>query len=422
MNKQKGCCWKTEEKVLYRMKGVLSMLYDIVNSTPLQIFFIFLSVVWFISFFFYFYYKKQEWKLKKRAKRNSEQISNYNKIASWIFFWNVVLAIFIVPFWLEVWSTNSMREKYAWSISEKSRKTIGVFLDDESEERIAESETDRKLHQEWIEEQNEEEKINQDVIDQNRIEKYQWETQNIFSMNTDEYIVPQEEMQDKSSEVQKDKRTFEDAVGTENSSLTLEKCRKGYNAGIRVIKYYHTSENVFQIAVLAENAYKFSSENGTEAERLNDLAVAVEYFEYFTRFDKMDPGDGEIISKGEIAFRIGKLLYQEADTLSKINYQQNKQTASHLLLYAFECFKYAVEGVEENDEHYVLYLYYEGLGAFKLVNYIEDSAVQKTLCGEVYNQFDAVSKETIDTLPKRYFENMDKNEFWEVKSFLKNQM
>ena len=389
------------------------MVYDIVNSTPIRIVFIFLSVVLFIGIFLYVYMKKQVRKLNRKGIKHSKKLHRYNDVISWIAFWDVVLAVLTVLFWWRAWSASSMKEKYACSISSESGDSMKIFLKNEGEEKVEESETDKKLHKEWIDNE-----YKNGRIDQKRIEDYRWRTQNVFSASKEEYIASQEEMQDKKSKIRKNKKNFEDAVRKEQSELTLEKCRNGYCAGKNIINYYHKSENVFQIAVLAENAYGFSVINGTEEKRQEDLANAVKYFEYFTAFNNMDPGDGRIKSKFEIAFRIGKMLYQEVEKLKNGTLSEDKQITSHLSLYAFECFKYAVEGVEKDDENYVLYLYYEGLGAFKLVEYIEETTVKNALYGEVYRQFDAISKEEIDALPKENFENKDKDKFWDVKTLL----
>lgn len=346
-------------------------------------------------------------------KRYPDIIRNYNSITSWIAFGDVVLAFLVVFFWWGAWSADSLIEQYADRITSRVEDLKDIPSTNEIGEKIVEDEIVKNLHKDWFGNQNENVSIDKKMID-----KYRWRTQDIFSNCKEEYIASQEEVKDKGLEIQKNKKTFEEVVSTEQSKLTLEKCRKGYCAGLDVINYYHKSENVFQTAVLAENAYYISVINGTEDERQGDLAVAVKCFEEFTAYKNMNPGDGRIKSKFEIAFRIGKMLYREAEILKNGISLENKQTARHFLLYAFECFKYAVEGVGKKNEKYVLYLYYEGLGAFKLLGYIDEISVKQTLCNEVYRLFEDVSKEEIDALSKDNFEDMDKNKFWEVKSLL----
>lgn len=409
-------------------KGCWRVFHDIVNSTPMQVIFTFFSIVLLISFILYVYIKiqiknfniqvknlkKQGKKLKIESnEKYSKRITLANAVVSWIVFFDVIFTVLIVLFWFGVWNANSMKEKYARSISSEPSDSLEIFLENEGEEKVTENETDENLHKGWIDEQYED-----GGIDKKRIEDYLWRTWNVFSASEEEYIVSQKEMQENSFEIQRLKTIFEEAVSTDHSKLTIKKCRKGYRAGIELIKFYPKSENVFQIAVLAENAYYFSVIDGTEEERQEDLAVAIKYFEDFTAFDEMDPGDGRIQSEFEIAFRIGKMLFREVKKLENGTFSENKRTASHLQLYAFECFKYAVEGVKKDDEKYILYLYYEGLGAFKLVEYIKETLVKKRLCSEVYRLFDAVSKEEIDVLLEDNFEKMNKNKFWKAKSQL----
>lgn len=180
---------------------------------------------------------------------------------------------------------------------------------------------------------------------------------------------------------------FSQFVGIDKQGISPVDLWRAYLLGEEVIKVNHTSENVFQMAVLAEAAQANEYKNPIPSDKTEEYMLgAMEKFEEFLTFVDRNAGNGVLVDSDVVCFRVGKMVYKE----SKNNNLSDPQKKLHYNLLAYSCFQFSVNQVDKSDENYLCYLYYYGESTLNILNYIEDRELRITICDEQIKMWEAL--------------------------------
>lgn len=182
-----------------------------------------------------------------------------------------------------------------------------------------------------------------------------------------------------SDDFNKNLELFSGIVGEDSANIMPEELWNGHKAGLEVFDVYHTSENIYQTAVLAEaahvNAYNiYKDDDWTPLY----AAGAISSYEAFLDFAIRDAGMGQIIGETEISFFCGKILYRDSNTSKEVAIEE----CLHYKLFSYCSFDYSLDHLNIEDKNYLINLYYSGAVLMEMSSYIEDEEFLKELCSE----------------------------------------
>lgn len=306
----------------------------------------------------------------------------------------------------------AIEDEFAWSYQERKSINDSTF---EIIERTKDEETElyeQRLHVDWYDDvfESENASITQSVLD-----GYEKNVKNIYR------IVPQQEntirKSDNDNIIEMKKSDFEEIVSSDNSMLTSEELWNGFLLGEDVIKIYYTSENVFQMAVLAESAHDHAIQDNQDINTsIVYSAGSNEKFEKFLKFSNRNAGDEVEVSEDHVCFRVGKMLYCDSQGYN----DENEMMAKHCGVYSYSCFRLSEEMVDSNDSDYLLYLYYRGLGCINILPFIEDESLCNDICSEELKKWEKLEENIGEDYIYRYnVENKSAEKIFEVRDMLK---
>lgn len=367
---------------------------------------------------FFLYKSIKDIRILKKAGRKRGTIEKYkDDIArlknqkDWLIFGMIFLSGLFVFGILEHFE-YAIEDEFAWSYQERKSINDSTFKIVERT-KVEEMELyEQRLHMDLYDDvfESESASITQIVLD-----GYDRYVEHIFR------IVPQQKdvirKSDNDNKIVEKKSKFEKIVASDNRTMTSEELWNGFLLGEDVIKIYYTSENIFQMAVLAESAHDHAIQYNQD---INTSVVysagANEKFEEFLRFSSRNAGGGVEVSEDAVCFRVGKMLYCD----SQGYYGENVKMAKHCGVYSYSCFRLSEEMVDSNDPDYLLYLYYCGLGCLNILPFIEDESLCKDICSEELIKWEKLEENIGEDYIYRYnVENKSTEEILAVRNMLK---
>lgn len=287
--------------------------------------------------------------------------------------WNFVFFLFIAV--LGGWHINynfTVKDKFSWK--EKGGGDINKLFSEEKRKEnyfveVMQSAPHESLTQVLY--------IKNGVVDESVLTEYIEDIKSTFG------IVPfceDVKNEENASELFEDNLiVFSEYVGLDKQDKASIDLWEAYLAGEEVIKVNHTSENVFQTAVLAEAAQANEYKNSIPSDKTEEYMLgAIEKFEEFLTFIDRNAGNGFQVDPAVVCFRVGKMIYRESRN-SNLNDPQKKL---HYVLLAYSCFHFSVNQVDKDNEDYLCYLYYYGESTLNILNHIEEKELRATICNE----------------------------------------
>lgn len=331
--------------------------------------------------------KKQEIIKRNRNRKRSgisfqEEVPTNHKRNCFLFWFVIVSVLIIISLLGHRRIKKGVKGEYSDALKKNVYNDEKIFSKEEIQETEKEK-IDKGLHldlEKTSKNNIETHKSEEETLEQ-KIENYQKKMEEIFSQIPFEgeasKIMKSEDMLDE--EIEEKIKIFSRYVQAPSETLSEQECWEGYEAGTIVMEKNNTSENCFQTAVLAEAAYyKSCAAQRPASIREKYASGAVEYFEKFANYSVLYAGEDVIMEKCDVAFRIGKIIFQEKDYVA----DEDKEMYQHCLLLAYSYFCYARSEVDNMDVRYVENLYYEALCCIKVFEEI-DTAYGIKLCRNV---------------------------------------
>lgn len=346
----------------------------------------------------------------KQARRNHEE---RRRIRFERIYTISAIAIFALAIVLPVYGIVELKIKANNELqNEANNKIIAKIFTPTKNTKKEENEQYRKvLHMDWIPE-------DFTKVDRDTLNKYKKNTNAIFSqIPKQQPNVFEEKKQGK--DFDDDVKTFSAYVAQKKKNALPKDLWEGYEAGKRVSEVYHYSENIYQMANLAEGAHAnaYIMEQNLDS-TIMYAAGAVSSYEEFLGFSKKDAGMNRIITECEVSFYYGKILYRESTTKMSITPKERL----HYQLFSYCCFGYAVEDTKLEDANYLMYMYYWGSSLIEMSTYIEDNEVLRELYKEELDYWDdleEIPKEKINRYNIEQLNGETKNDalqrIWNIK-------
>lgn len=141
-------------------------------------------------------------------------------------------------------------------------------------------------------------------------------------------------------------------------SMSSEELWEDFLAGEEVCKVNHTSENVYQRAMLAEAAHYNASLSGISADITSVyIAGAMEAFEEALQFKNRDSGNGMQYTDKDIARQTGIMLVRESWQYRGESTQEDREKHLHCAVFGYACFGYVLSNEQLTDKNYMMDLY-----------------------------------------------------------------